>query len=86
MNNDAKNHVFQWYGWNPPPFLITIELPKKKVRGVHKTEEPIKPNETDRTVSKISVRFQFLFLTNRNFDFGFGFGFRYVCTELNNIY
>ena len=31
MNNDAKNHVFQWYGWNPPPLLITIELPKKKM-------------------------------------------------------
>ena len=31
MNNDAKNHVVQWYGSNPPPLLITIELPKKKM-------------------------------------------------------
>lgn len=30
MNNDVKNHVVHWYGSNPPPLLITIEIPKKK--------------------------------------------------------
>ena len=55
-------------------------------RGVQKTKELKKPPKTNRTIAKISVRFQFHFLKTEIFSFGSVLDFFTKPTEPTDVY